>query len=209
MRGFLGGLGVLAVIALIFGLWFETAYNSIQTTDEDTSAQWSEVVNQYQRRSDLIPNIVNTTKAAAQQEKDIFVGVAEARSKVGQINISADHIPDAATMQKYQEAQGQLTNALSKLMSIQEAYPQLKSDAIFRDTMRELEGTENRIATARNRYIKSVQAYNVGIRSFPGNLVASHYSYERKPNFSVENEKAISVAPKADFGNSPTPSPAK
>lgn len=203
MRGFLGGLGIIAALCVVFGFWFESSYNSIQVNDESATAMWSEVVNQYQRRADLIPNVVSTAKAAAQQEKDIFVGVAEARSKVGQINISADHIPDAATLQKYQEAQGQLTTALSKLMSIQEAYPQLKSDAIFRDVMTQLEGTENRITTARNRYIKAVQTYNVGIRSFPGNLVASHYGYERKPNFTVENEKAVSVAPKVDFGASP------
>jgi LemA protein len=209
MRGFLVSLAAIVGLVVAVGLWYLGAYNSIQTTDESVAAAWSEVVNQYQRRADLIPNVVNTAKAAAQQEKDVFVGVAEARGKVGSVNISADKVPDAATLQKFQEAQGQLTQALSRLIAVSESYPQLKSDAIFRDVMRQLEGTENRITTARNRYIDAVKDYNLRIRRFPGNLVASQYGYAVKPNFAVENEKAIAVAPKVDFGNSPAPAPAR
>lgn len=209
MRGFLGGLGAIAILGLVIGLWYMGAYNSIQSSDESVTAAWSEVVNQYQRRSDLIPNVVNTAKAAAQQEKDVFVGVAEARAKVSSINVSADKLPDAATLRKFQEAQGQLTQALSRLIAVQEAYPQLKSDAVFRDVMRQLEGTENRITTARNRYIGAVRDYNLVIRRFPSNLVASQHGYAAKPNFAVENEKAISTAPKVDFGNTPGPALAK
>ncbi len=191
---------VVLGLAGALGLWYMGAYNGIQSADEQVTANWSEVVNQYQRRADLIPNIVATAKAAAQQEKDVFVGVAEARAKVSQVNIRADQVPDQATMEKFQQAQGQLTGALGRLIAVQESYPQLKSDAIFRDTMRSLEGTENRIATARNRYIGSVKDYNLRIRRFPGSMVASQYGYEKKANFSVENEKEISTAPKVDFG---------
>lgn len=192
--------GVVLALVVVVGLWYKGAYNGIQTRDEGVNAAWSEVVNQYQRRSDLVGNLVSTAKAAAQQEKDVFVGVAEARGKVGSVNVNAGQVPDQATFQKFQEAQGQLTQALSRLIAVSESYPQLKSDAIFRDLMTQLEGTENRIAVARNRYINQVREYNVGIRAFPGNLVANQHGYTTKPNFTVDNEKAISVAPKVDFG---------
>ena len=182
-------------------------YNAIQTNDEQVKAGWSEVVNQYQRRADLVPNLVNSVKGFAQQEKDVLLGVTNARAKVGSIQATPEVLNDPAAFQKFQAAQGELSSALSRLLVVTENYPQLKSDALFRDLMSQLEGTENRITVARNRYIKAVQDYNVGIRTFPNNLTAMMFGYKEKPNFTVENEKAISTAPKVDFN--PTPAPAK
>ena len=182
-------------------------YNAIQTNDEQVKASWSEVVNQYQRRADLVPNLVNSVKGFAQQEKDVLLGVTNARAKVGSIQATPEVLNDPAAFQKFQAAQGELSSALSRLLVVTENYPQLKSDALFRDLMSQLEGTENRITVARNRYIKAVQDYNVGIRTFPNNLTAMMFGYKEKPNFTVENEKAISTAPKVDFN--PTPAPAK
>jgi len=183
-------------------------YNDFQTNDEQVKADWAEVLNQYQRRFDLVPNLVNTVKGYAQQEKDVLIGVTEARAKVGTIQATPELIKDAQAFAKFQAAQGELTQALSKLMMVTENYPQLKSDTIFRDLQAQLEGTENRITVARNRYIKSVQAYNVLARSFPTNLTAMMFSYQVKPSFTVEDEKAVSKAPTVDFA-APQAAPAK
>jgi LemA protein len=183
-------------------------YNDFQTNDEQVKADWAEVLNQYQRRFDLIPNLVNTVKGYAAQEKDVLIGVTEARAKVGSIQATPALINDAQAFAKFQSVQGELTSALNKLMMVTENYPQLKSDAIFRDLQAQLEGTENRITVARNRYIKSVQAYNVLARSFPTNLTAMMFSYQVKPSFTVEDEKAVSKAPAVDF-SAPKAAPAK
>jgi LemA protein len=187
-------------IALLTLLLSGCGYNDFQAKDEQVKADWAEVLNQYQRRFDLIPNLVSTVKGYAQQEKDVLIGVTEARAKVGTIQATPELIKDAQAFKQFQAAQGELTQALSKLMVVTENYPQLKSDTIFRDLQAQLEGTENRITVARNRYIKGVQDYNVLARSFPTNLTAMMFSYEVKPNFTVENEKAVSTAPKVDFG---------
>ena len=199
MRKILTVLAALATLSLT-----NCGYNAIQTTDEQVKSSWSEVVNQYQRRADLVPNLVNSVKGFAQQEKDVLLGVTNARAKVGSVNVSADAVNDPATLQKFQAAQGELSGALSRLIAVSENYPTLKSDQLFRDLMAQLEGTENRIAVARNRYIKAVQDFNVGIRTFPNNLTAMAFGYKEKANFTVENEKEISVAPKVDF-NAPAP----
>lgn len=183
-------------------------YNDFQTKDEQIKADWSEVLNQYQRRFDLIPNLVNTVKGYAQQEKDVLIGVTEARAKVGTIQATPALINDPKAFAQFQSAQGELTQALSKLMVVSENYPQLKSDAVFRDLQAQLEGTENRITVARNRYIKAVQDYNVLTRSFPTNLTAMMFSYSVKPSFTVEDEKAVSKAPTVDF-SAPKAAPAK
>jgi LemA protein len=181
-------------------------YNDFQSGDEQIKAAWSEVVNQYQRRADLIPNLVNTVKGYAQQEKDVFIQVTEARAKVGSIQATPELVNDPEAFQKFQAAQGELSSALSRLLVVSENYPQLKSDANFRDLQAQLEGTENRITVARNRYIKTVESYNVLARAFPTNLTAMMFGYKVKPNFTVENEKAISTAPKVDF-NTPATRP--
>lgn len=186
---------ILALTLLLGGC----GYNDFQANDEQVKADWAEVLNQYQRRFDLIPNLVNTVKGYAAQEKEVLLGVTEARAKVGSIQATPELIKDAEAFAKFQAAQGQLTSALSRLLVVSENYPQLKSDAVFRDLQAQLEGTENRITVARNRYIKSVQAYNVLARSFPTNLTAMLFSYEVKPSFTVEDEKAVSKAPTVDF----------
>jgi len=174
-------------------------YNAFQTQDEQVKAAWSEVVNQYQRRADLIPNLVETVKGFAQQERDVLLGVTEARSKVGSIRATPELINDPQAFEKFQAAQGELTSALSRLMVVVEMYPELKSDQNFRDLQAQLEGTENRITVARNRYIAAVQTYNVTVRSFPSNLTAMMFGYKTKPNFTVENEAAISKPPAVSF----------
>jgi len=176
-------------------------YNSIQTQDEQVKSAWSEVLNQYQRRADLIPNLVATVKGFAAQEQQVLLGVTEARAKVGSIQATPELVNDPEAFKKFQAAQGELTNALSRLLVVTENYPQLKSDQNFRDLQAQLEGTENRITVARNRYIQAVQNYNVTVRSFPGNLTAMMFGYKPKPNFSVENEAAISKPPSVEFGN--------
>ena len=175
-------------------------YNTLQSNDEQIKSSWSEVVNQYQRRADLIPNLVNTVKGFAAQEKDVLLGVTNARARVGSIQVTPEVLDNPEAFAKFQAAQGELSGALSRLLVVTENYPQLKSDANFRDLQAQLEGTENRIAVARNRYIKAVQEYNVTVRSFPSNLTAMVFGYKVKPNFTVENEKEISSAPKVDFG---------
>jgi LemA protein len=175
-------------------------YNTIQSADEQVKAAWSEVLNQYQRRSDLVPNLVETVKAFAKQEMDVLTRVTEARSRVGSIQATPELVDNPEAFQRFQQAQGELTSALSRLLVVAENYPQLKSDANFRDLQAQLEGTENRIAVARNRYIKGVEQYNVTVRQFPTNLTAMAFGYKPKPNFTVENEREISKAPKVDFG---------
>ena len=182
-------------------------YNTIQSQDEQIKAAWSEVLNQYQRRADLVPNLVKTVQGYANQEKEVLTQVTEARAKVGSIQVTPETLNDPAALQKFQAAQGELSSALSRLLVVTENYPQLKSDALFQDLMTQLEGTENRIATARNRSIQAVQDYNVSVRRFPGTLIAGVLGFSAKPNFSVENEAAISTAPKVDFGTSPAPKP--
>jgi len=173
-------------------------YNKFQTLDEEVKADWSEVLNQYQRRADLVPNLVNTVKGYASHEKEVLEAVTAARSKVGSIQATPELVNDPAAMQKFLEAQGEMTSALSRLLVVSENYPQLKADAGFRDLQAQLEGTENRVTVARNRYIQAVKQYNVAIRSFPNNLTAKMFGYEPKPSFTVENEKAIATPPKVD-----------
>jgi LemA protein len=184
-------------------------YNTFQTTDEQIKASWAEVLNQYQRRADLIPNLVNTVKGFAAQEQTVLLGVTEARAKVGSIQATPELVNDPQAFAKFQAAQGELTSALSRLLVVSENYPQLKSDQNFRDLQAQLEGTENRITVARNRYIQAVQAYNVAVRSFPSNLTAMMFGYKEKPTFTVENEKAISVPPTVSFDAPKVPVPAK
>ncbi len=174
-------------------------YNTLQQQDEEVKAAWSEVVNQYQRRADLIPNLVETVKAYAAQEERVLVGVTEARARAGSIQVTPEVLEDPQAFAQFQEAQGELTSALSRLMVVVERYPELKSDANFRDLQAQLEGTENRITVARNRYIESVESYNVTVRSFPSNLTAKMFGYEAKPTFTVENEAEISRPPQVSF----------
>ena len=181
-------------------------YNRIQTQDESVKAAWSEVVNQFQRRADLVPNLVSTVKGFAQQEKTVLLGVTEARAKVGTIQATPELVNDAAAFKKFQAAQGELSQALKSLFAVTENYPELKSDQNFRDLQAQLEGTENRIAVARKRYIDAVQDYNVTIRSFPSNLTAMIFKYQTKPNFAVENEAAIAKPPTVDFSGAAAPS---
>ena len=187
----------LGALLLTTSLLSGCGYNTIQVQDEATKSAWSEVLNQYQRRADLIPNLVNTVKGYAAQEQAVLIGVTEARAKATSINVNAT---DAASLKQFQQAQGELTSALSRLLVVAENYPQLKADGVFRDLQAQLEGTENRIAVARGRYIKSVQEYNVTVRKFPSNLTAMLFGFKTKPNFTVENEKAISAPPKVEFG---------
>ena len=192
---------VLSLAASLSGC----GYNNLQSNDEQIKASWSEVVNQYQRRADLVPNLVNTVKGYAAHEKTVLTQVTEARAKVGSVQLTPEALNDPAALQKFQAAQTQLSGALSRLLVVSENYPQLKADTGFRDLQAQLEGTENRITVARNRYIKSVQDYNVTVRSFPTNLTAMAFGFQVKPNFTVDNEKAISNAPTVDFGNAPQP----
>ena len=195
---------ILVLIAALLGL-SGCGYNDIQRTDEATKSAWSEVLNQYKRRADLIPNLVNTVKAFATQEQQVFIQVTEARSRVGAIQATPELINDPAAFKRFQDAQAGMTSALSRLLVVAENYPQLKSDQNFRDLQAQLEGTENRIAVARNRYIKSVQEYNVLVRQFPVNLTAMVFGYQVKANFTVEDEKAIAAPPAVDFSKSPAP----
>ena len=182
-------------------------YNAMQRQDEAVKAAWSEVINQYQRRADLVPNLVNTVKGYAQHEEKVFTEVTNARAKVGSIQITPELANDPQALAKFQAAQGELGSALSRLMVVSENYPTLKADGLFQNLQAQLEGTENRVTVARNRYVQAVQDYNSMIRTFPNNLTAKMFGYTIKPNFSVDNEKAISTAPTVDFGNS-APAPA-
>ena len=190
---------VAALLAASLGLG-GCGYNTLQQTDEQIKASWSEVLNQYQRRADLVPNLVATVKGFAAQEQQVLLGVTNARAKVGSIQATPELVNDPQAFQRFTAAQGALTSALSRLIAIAENYPQLKSDANFRDLQAQLEGTENRIAVARNRYIRAVQEYNVTVRSFPSNLTAMLFGFREKPQFAVEDEKEIARPPKVEFG---------
>ncbi|WP_426195992.1 LemA family protein [Massilia sp. DWR3-1-1] len=191
---------LLLTVSLLASILSGCGYNQFQSKDEATKAAWSEVVNQYQRRADLIPNLVNTVKGYASHEKDTLEAVTRARASATSMQVTPEVLNDPAAFEKYQQAQGQLTQALSRLMVVTEQYPNLKADAGFRDLQSQLEGTENRITVARQRYIVAVQDYNVTVRSFPNNLTAMAFGYKAKPAFTVENEKAISTAPSVNFG---------
>jgi LemA protein len=203
MRKFLGFLSVSLAALVLSGC----GYNDLQRQDEQIKSAWSEVLNQYQRRADLVPNLVNTVKGFAAQEERVLTEVTNARASVGSIKATPELINDPQAFAKFTAAQSQLQSALSRLLLVAENYPQLKSDQNFRDLQAQLEGTENRIAVARNRYIKSVQEYNTTVRSFPTNLTAMLFKMDLKPNFSVENEKSISAPPTVDFSK-PAPAPA-
>ena len=208
MRKLLGLAATVVIASLLSGC----GYNDLQRQDEQIKSAWSEVLNQYQRRADLVPNLVSTVKGYAAQEERVLTEVTNARASVGSIQATPELVNDPAAFAKFQAAQGQLTSALSRLLVVAENYPQLKSDALFRDLTAQLEGTENRIAVARNRYIKSVQEFNTTVRTFPTNLTAMVFKMDVKPNFTVDNEKAIAVPPSVDFnrpatGVAPAPGP--
>ena len=192
------------LLVLLSMLLSGCGYNRIQSKDEAVKAGWSEVLNQYKRRADLIPNLVNTVKGYAAHEQQVLTAVTQARAKVGQVDVNAD---DAASLAQFQAAQGELSSALSRLLVVSENYPQLKADASFLNLQTQLEGTENRITVARGRYIQLVQDYNTYIRSFPQNLVAMVFGYKPKPNFTVENEAQIQDAPSVDFAAPAPPVP--
>ncbi len=182
-------------------------YNAMQSQDETIKASWAEVLNQYQRRADLVPNLVQTVKGFAAQEQAVLIGVTEARAKATSVRVDAASINDPAKLRAFQAAQGELSGALGRLLVVTENYPQLKSDQGFRDLQAQLEGTENRITVARNGYIEAVRSYNTTVRSFPSNLTAMMFGLKEKPSFTVENEAAISAAPKVDFGAAPAAKP--
>ncbi len=192
--------GLLATLSLALA---GCGYNTIQTQDEAVTAAWSEVVSQYQRRADLIPNLVNTVKGFAAQEQAVLIGVTEARARATSVQVTPEMLNDPEALKKFQAAQGELTGALKSLLVVVERYPDLKSDQNFRDLQAQLEGTENRIAVARNRYIESVQNFNGTVRRFPVNLTAMVFGYDVKPNFTVENEAEISQPPTVDFNTAP------
>jgi LemA protein len=201
MKGHIRAASALLLAAVSLAL-SGCGYNTLQREDEVVKAAWSEVVNQYQRRADLIPNLVNTVKGYAAQEKRVLVGVTEARARATSIQVSPEMLNDPAAVQRFQQAQGELTQALSRLLVVAENYPQLKSDQNFRDLQAQLEGTENRITVARNRYIEAVRNYNTTVRSFPTNLTAMLFDFEVKPNFTVENEAAVARPPEVEFDTS-------
>ncbi len=195
-------LWVLVAVLVALGV-SGCGYNTFQSGDEQVKASWSEVVNQYQRRADLVPNLVSTVKGEANFEQATLTRVIEDRSKATAIQATPELINDPQAFAKFQQAQGELSGALSRLLVVTENYPNLKANQGFRDLQAQLEGTENRIAVARNRYIKSVQDYNVAVRSFPANLTAMALGYKEKPNFTVDNEKAIAVPPAVNFDTAP------
>jgi LemA protein len=196
MRSILLKLSALLMVLTLSGC----GYNTFQTLDEEVKSNWSEVLNQYQRRADLVPNLVNTVKGYAAHEKEVLTAVADARSKVGSIQATPELLNDEAAFARFQQAQSQMTSALSRLMAVAENYPQLKADTSFLNLQAELSGTENRVAVARNRYIKAVKEYNVAVRTFPNNLTAMMFGYKTKPNFTVENEAELAKPPVVDFG---------
>ena len=196
MKTWLSWLSAALLAILLSGC----GYNQFQSSDEAVKAAWGEVVNQYQRRADLVPNLVNTVKGYASHERETLEAVTKARAAATSMQVTPEVLNDPQAFERFQQAQGQLTQALSRLLAVTENYPQLKADALFRDLQSQLEGTENRITVARQRYIKSVQEYNVLARSFPTNLTAKMFSYPVRPSFTVDNEKAISNAPAVNFG---------
>lgn len=189
----------VSFLAAVLGLT-GCGYNSLQAQDEQINASWSEVVNQYQRRADLVPNLVAVVERHAKHEQDVFTQVAQARASVGSTQLTAEALNDPQAFARYQEAQGEMTSALSRLMLVSERYPDLKADALFQDLQAQLEGTENRITVARNRYIEDVKTYNTTVRQFPTNLTAKVIGMQTKENFRVDNEKSISSAPAVQFG---------
>jgi LemA protein len=191
---------ILPLFLIVFTLLGGCGYNTLQSTDEQIKASWAEVLNQYQRRADLVPNLVNVVKGYAAHENEVLTRVTEARAKVGSIQATPELINDEQAFARFQAAQGEMSSALSRLLLVAENYPQLKADGLFRDLQAQLEGTENRIAVARNRYIKTVQDYNIVVRQFPSNLTALLFGYKVKPSFTVENEKEIAKPPTVDFG---------
>jgi len=198
MRKLLSLFLVAATLSLV-----GCGYNTFQSSDEQIKASWAEVLNQYQRRADLVPNLVSTVKGETKFEQDTLTKVVEARSKATSIQATPELVNDPAAFQKFQQAQGQLSGALSRLLVVSENYPNLRANQAFRDLQAQLEGTENRVTVARNRYIKAVQDYNVTVRSFPSNLTAMVFGYKEKANFTVENEKEISKPPAVSFDSSP------
>ena len=192
---------LLLIVLLLFPMFLGgCGYNQLQSSDEQVKAAWAEVLNQYQRRADLVPNLVNVVKGYASHEKDVLTEVTEARARLGSIQATPELLNDKQAFARFQEAQARMTSALSRLMMVSERYPQLKADGLFRDLQAQIEGTENRIAVARNRYIKAVREYNVQVRSFPSNLTAMAFSMKIKPTFAVENEKELAKPPQVDFG---------
>jgi LemA protein len=196
MKTWLSWLSAALLAILLSGC----GYNQFQSSDEAVKAAWGEVVNQYQRRADLVPNLVNTVKGYASHERETLEAVTKARAAATSIQVTPEVLNDPQAFERFQQAQGQLTQALSRLLAVSENYPQLKADGLFRELQSQLEGTENRITVARQRYIKSVQEYNVLARSFPTNLTAKMFGYPVRPSFTVDNEKAISNAPAVNFG---------
>ena len=192
---------LLCLVAVLSGC----GYNTLQSSDETVTGAWAEVLNQYQRRADLVPNLVNVVKGYAAHEKEVLLGVTEARAKVGSIQATPELVNDEQAFKNFIAAQGRMTSAIARLLMVAERYPELKADGLFRDLQAQLEGTENRITVARNRYIEAVKDYNITVRSFPSNLTAMVFGHKTKPSFTVENEQAISVPPKIDFG---APAPA-
>jgi LemA protein len=198
----------IGMLLLLVVMLSGCGYNAMQKQDEAVKAAWSEVLNQYQRRADLVPNLVNTVRGYAQHEEKVFTEVTEARAKVGSVQVNADTVNDPQKLAQFQAAQGELGNALSRLMVVSENYPQLKADGLFQNLQAQLEGTENRVTVARNRYVQAVEQYNGLIRTFPNNMTAKMFGYKIKPNFSVDNEQVISTAPKVDFGTAAPAAPA-
>jgi LemA protein len=198
--GFARWTRLLLIVSFVSALLSGCGYNQFQSKDEETKAAWSEVVNQYQRRADLIPNLVNTVKGYATHEQGTLEAVTKARAAATSMQVTPEVLNDPAAFQKFQQVQGELSSALSRLMAVTENYPNLKADTSFRDLQSQLEGTENRITVARQRYIVKVQEYNVLTRSFPNNLTAMVFGYKVKPSFTVDNEKSISTAPTVNFG---------
>ena len=190
---------LIVLLAVLTGLVSGCGYNQIQINDEQVNAAWSEVLNQYKRRADLIPNLVSVVQGYAGHEKEVLLRVTEARASVAGIKATPELINDPAAFGKFQKAQSELGGALSRLLVVSENYPQLKADANFRDLQAQVEGTENRITVARNRYIKTVQEYNISVRTFPNSLTAMATGWKVKANFTVEDEKAISTAPAIKF----------
>ncbi|WP_294893001.1 LemA family protein [uncultured Gilliamella sp.] len=191
---------LILILIIVGGFFFFKDYNSIQTQDEKVAASWSEVINQYKRRADLVPNLVNTVKGYATHEKDVFTQVTDARAKVGSIQINADQLSDPALFSKFQQAQSELSSALSRLIAVSENYPELKANTLYQDLMSQLEGTENRITVARGRYIETVQSFNTYIRQLPNKWIANVIGVQPKQQFTVENEQQISNPPAVNFG---------
>lgn len=203
---------LLAILAIAATLLSGCGYNQIQIEDEGVTASWAEVLNQYKRRADLIPNLVSVVQGYAAHEKEVLTRVAEARSNVAGIKATPELVNDEAAFAKFQQAQSQLGGAIARLLAVAENYPQLKADANFRDLQAQVEGTENRISVARNRYIKAVRDYNISVRTFPNNLTAMVFGYKPKPSFTVEDEKSLAAPPAIRFdaprGGTPAPAPA-